>query len=150
MIARCQPAWAWHASTFYLYPLRRTWWEAKVQNLPRARKRLRERRGLVPCALEPRKLCQAGAGVAGHMSLLPIQAEPRRAAWCWSVSSKHVVRGVLAGLPPPQRMFPWGNCLRGSRGWGGGGDYPYPVSLAGFPSAFWCVRQHVQEALPNE
>lgn len=37
----------------------------------------------------------AGAGVVGALVwLLPVPAEPKRAAWCWSASSEHVVRGA--------------------------------------------------------
>ena len=58
----------------------------------------KERRGLVPCTLEPRKLCQ-GRGWGGRGSgVLPVLAEPKRAAWCCSASPEHVVRG--AGWAP--------------------------------------------------
>lgn len=56
------------------------------------------------------------------MRLLPKQAKPKRAAWCY-VPALSMWRwggvGVLTGLPPPQRMFPLGELLEGQpRGWG--------------------------------
>lgn len=103
------------ASTFYLYPPRRTWWEAEVQHRARARKGWRKERA-GPRAPEPGRSA-GGAGEEG-MWRLPAQAEPGRAAWCWGASSKHVVRGA-AGLPPPQRMFPQGASVCGAAGGGG-------------------------------
>lgn len=85
-----------NASTFYLYPPRRTRWEAEV--LSESKKKPGERRGLVPAPRDPGRCARrAGAGEAGHVA----------PAGAGSASSKHVVRGA-AGLPPPQRMFPQG------------------------------------------
>lgn len=73
------------SNTFYLYPLRRTWWEGKVQDLPRARKRPRGSRGLASVLLTPAAMPGWYRSRGTHrVSGMP--TEPRRAAWCYSAS----------------------------------------------------------------
>lgn len=48
--------------------------------------------------LKPGSSVRQALAWQGHASLLPMQAEPRRAAWCWSASFEHVVRGCWLGF----------------------------------------------------
>lgn len=116
------------ASTFYLYPPRRTWWEAEVQHRARARKSLEKGEGWSPRP-GTRTLC-GGCWRGGHVAparagraregrlVLGCQLQACGEGGCWAPSS-------TADVPSG------GICLRGSRGWGGA--QPHPSAWLGFP-----------------
>lgn len=71
------------------------------------------------------------------MGVLPVLAEPKRAAWCCSASPEHVVRGV-GWAPSSAANVPLGKLLAGvGVAPGGGVDgealFPVPDAWLGFP-----------------
>lgn len=89
------------------------------------------------------------------MGVLPVLAEPKRAAWCCSASPKHVVRGA-GWAPSSTANVPLGKLLAGvggdSRRWGGMGRHSFLSQLPGWVFlAFWSLRcQLFPEVLPTE
>lgn len=103
-----------NASTFYLYPPRRAWWEAKVQHrMSKTKTGRKERAGSVPW--NPGRSARWVLEGQG-MWLLPAHAEPVEC------QLRACGEGGWLGFLLHSGCSLRGICLRGSRGWGGGGE----------------------------